>query len=58
MTTSNLKEPLKKTVKKQRKLKTLEDLTIRDDYMFSKVMSFQKICKEFLEAIFWKKLAP
>lgn len=45
-------------MKKQRKLKTLEDLTIRDDYMFSKVMSFQKICKEFLEAIFWKKLAP
>ena len=46
------------SVKKQRQLKTLEDLTIRDDYMFSKVMSFQKICKEFLEAIFWKKLAP
>ena len=52
MITSNSKELVKKTVKKQRKLKTLEDLTIRDDYMFSKVMSFQKICKEFLEAIF------
>lgn len=41
-----------KKIRKKRTLKTLEDLTIRDDYMFSKVMSFQKICKEFLEAIF------
>ena len=41
-----------KKIRKKRTLKALEDLTIRDDYMFSKVMSFQKICKQFLEAIF------
>ena len=48
MTDSNVT----KKIRKKRTLKTLEDLTIRDDYMFSKVMSFQKICKQFLEAIF------
>ncbi|MGL5416017.1 MAG: hypothetical protein ACRDAU_10185 [Clostridium sp.] len=32
-------------------MKTLQELNLEDDFLFAKVMSDKKICKEFLEKL-------